>query len=224
MLKRYVRRRRGFGLIELAVVLGVAGILTGAVWSAAANAWQNYKASTAVQQIMTVVENMRVNFTALTSLPGEAPDVFVVKFMTNKAECTASTCASKSAEELGIMPVEMQRNPSLDPGNSPIDHALARNGASFIAGGGSFTVLLSSFLGAAPILSTMLQDLSQGDCIKLLMELPITDASVNIKGINVINTSAINACAIVNGNAVYNPASCTVMSGVTPMTLNLAKT
>lgn len=50
--------RRGFTLTELAIVLGVIGIILGAVWGAAANVYANHRVTQAVQQITTIVGSM----------------------------------------------------------------------------------------------------------------------------------------------------------------------
>lgn len=51
--------RRGFTLTELAIVLGVIGIILGAIWAAASHTYSNYRTQKAVSQILTIVQSVR---------------------------------------------------------------------------------------------------------------------------------------------------------------------
>ena len=51
--------RRGFTLTELAIVLGVIGIILGAIWSAAAMIHQKQTSITTIKQIQTIASNIR---------------------------------------------------------------------------------------------------------------------------------------------------------------------
>jgi prepilin-type N-terminal cleavage/methylation domain-containing protein len=51
--------RRGFTLTEMAIVLGVMGIILGAVWAAASQVYANKKTTAMLQEITMIVSNMR---------------------------------------------------------------------------------------------------------------------------------------------------------------------
>jgi prepilin-type N-terminal cleavage/methylation domain-containing protein len=51
--------RRGFTLTEIAIVLGVIGLILGAIWVAASSAYRNLKITNAPKQIMIIVQNVR---------------------------------------------------------------------------------------------------------------------------------------------------------------------
>jgi len=51
--------RRGFTLTEIAIVLGIIGLILGAIWTAAASVYLNHAIKKAEQQILTIVGNMR---------------------------------------------------------------------------------------------------------------------------------------------------------------------
>ena len=63
--------RRGFTLTELAIVLGVMGLILGAIWSASATVSANQKNAKAIRQILVVVEGMKSTFSSGT-IPGGA--------------------------------------------------------------------------------------------------------------------------------------------------------
>jgi len=51
--------RRGFTLAEMAIVLGVIGLILGAIWVAAAAVYANMRIEKAQQQILAIVQNIR---------------------------------------------------------------------------------------------------------------------------------------------------------------------
>jgi prepilin-type N-terminal cleavage/methylation domain-containing protein len=55
-------RTRGFTLTELAMVLGVIGLIIGAIWSAASSVYQNKNTSTTVQQLTILVGRIRAMY------------------------------------------------------------------------------------------------------------------------------------------------------------------
>ncbi len=50
---------RGFTMTELAIVLGIVGVVLGAIWVASATLYQRYRVNKAVFQITSIVNNMR---------------------------------------------------------------------------------------------------------------------------------------------------------------------
>lgn len=69
--------RRGFNLIEAAIVLGVVGLVIGGIWAAAASVQSNMRISKTSAGVLTVVENAKKLFAGhdvgyMTSLFGTA--------------------------------------------------------------------------------------------------------------------------------------------------------
>lgn len=54
--------RRGFTLTELAIVLGIMGLILGAIWSASATVWANQKNTKAIRQVLVIVQAMKSTF------------------------------------------------------------------------------------------------------------------------------------------------------------------
>lgn len=80
-LKTY--KRRGFNLVEAAIVLGVVGLVIGGIWVAAAEVQKNRKLSVAatsigqaVEAIRSVFKNMPVTDNAPIDIYSIAPHVF----------------------------------------------------------------------------------------------------------------------------------------------------
>lgn len=51
--------KRGFNLIEAAIVLGVVGLVVGGIWVAAANMYENYKTNKTVEGIFSTSRNIQ---------------------------------------------------------------------------------------------------------------------------------------------------------------------
>lgn len=54
--------RRGFNLVEAAIVLGVVGIVIGGIWVTASTVMENIKVNQALNGMQTIVENFRRNW------------------------------------------------------------------------------------------------------------------------------------------------------------------
>lgn len=52
-------QKRGFTLTEIAIVLGIIGLILGAIWSAAASVYANHRVSTANRDVLTIAQGMR---------------------------------------------------------------------------------------------------------------------------------------------------------------------
>jgi type II secretory pathway pseudopilin PulG len=68
---RSVDRRRAFTLTEIAIVLGVMGMILGAIWGAASTVYANKKTTSALQDILAIVANVRGLYTN-GQIPGGA--------------------------------------------------------------------------------------------------------------------------------------------------------
>jgi prepilin-type N-terminal cleavage/methylation domain-containing protein len=56
---KIIHSRRGFTLTELAIVLGIIGLLITVVWTAAASVYDNYRTQRASAQVLTIVQNLK---------------------------------------------------------------------------------------------------------------------------------------------------------------------
>ena len=52
-------QKRGFNLIEAAIVLGVVGLVIGGIWVAAATLYENYKVNKTVEGVFTTAKNIQ---------------------------------------------------------------------------------------------------------------------------------------------------------------------
>src|SRR3984957_16106234 len=53
------QRRRGFTLTEIAIVLGIIGLILGAIWVAAAAVYNNMRTSKTTTELLDVAQNLR---------------------------------------------------------------------------------------------------------------------------------------------------------------------
>ena len=53
------RARRGFSLVEAAIVLAVVGVVIGGIWVAAANFYENYKVNKTAEDLLLIVSNIQ---------------------------------------------------------------------------------------------------------------------------------------------------------------------
>jgi prepilin-type N-terminal cleavage/methylation domain-containing protein len=58
-MTKTIRNKRGFTLTELAIVLGIIGLLITVVWTAAASVYDNYRTQRAAAQTLTIVQNLK---------------------------------------------------------------------------------------------------------------------------------------------------------------------
>lgn len=65
LLRRHAQH--GFTLTELAIVIGIIGLLLGGVWVAAVSVQKNSRNSQAAQDILTMVANLRSTFMAINT-------------------------------------------------------------------------------------------------------------------------------------------------------------
>lgn len=86
------RERRGFTLTEAAIVLGIVGLILGAIWVAAAAVYNNMRTNTAQRQLLTIVQNIR-------SVHATQP--------------TFATMTCQQASVAGIYPSDMVTNPGV---------------------------------------------------------------------------------------------------------------
>lgn len=151
--------RRAFTLLEMAIVLGIAGVIFSGVWVAATAFWRNHQRTSTINQVMQIVQNVRDYYgpsAGVNVWPGAGTD------MTN------------TINGLHLVPMEMRVTPTSD--TSLLNHQLGT-----VAGGGS---LLLESQGTAPmILRVRLRGLAKDDCINLLLRMPVLSPEVGMKRI-----------------------------------------
>lgn len=148
-------KRRGFTLMELAIVLLVASLILGAIWAAAQSAWEGYRVYRTTQQIARVVQNIRETYMAAANL----------------------TASMAVMDQSNIFPFEMRRNPNAVPADGVIDNPFNNTiaGGSFVVAGNVFAPA-----GAPANFRIRLLGLGSGACVKMLLEAPVSDATFGI--------------------------------------------
>jgi prepilin-type N-terminal cleavage/methylation domain-containing protein len=91
------KHKRGFTLTEIAIVLGIIGLILGAIWVAASAVYTNMRTSKATTELLTIAQNVRAMYaTSATVDPlADMPAAFA-----------ASTAGNKNATYLaaGVFP------------------------------------------------------------------------------------------------------------------------
>lgn len=83
-------KQRGFTLTEIAIVLGIIGLILGAIWVAAASVYSNMRVSKAQGQILTIVQNIR--------------SLYATSTLTNETAFAEMTATVRAA---GVFPSDM---------------------------------------------------------------------------------------------------------------------
>jgi prepilin-type N-terminal cleavage/methylation domain-containing protein len=65
-------KRRGFTLTEIAIVLGIIGLILGAIWVAASAVYSNFRISTAQRQLVQIAQAVRVLYATAGSVDAGA--------------------------------------------------------------------------------------------------------------------------------------------------------
>lgn len=72
------RKQRGFTLTEAAIVLGIVGLILGAIWVAAAAVYNNLRVSTTSNQLLQMVQSIRsMHATQQTMGTGTGTDIVI---------------------------------------------------------------------------------------------------------------------------------------------------
>lgn len=152
---------RGVTLIEMAIALGVAGVLLGGVWVAASAAREAYRMSETMDQVRHIVEGVRDRYLTTQQIPRQDYDIF-----------------TQSLAAADIFPAAMRINHAVDPAAcsaaSPcyFDHAWGGDPAGSACGGGtvcatSAAAQVTLVMGAATVSGfvLVLRRLPQAACI-----------------------------------------------------------
>ncbi|NTU76215.1 MAG: prepilin-type N-terminal cleavage/methylation domain-containing protein [Alphaproteobacteria bacterium] len=157
MVARLARKgggsRRAFTLTETVIVLGIVGIVLGAIWLAASVVWKNYQVYSAKNQILAVVQKTRDYYGPSA---GHVP--------AGPAEITATLIG------LRILPLEMLQDPGAAV--TVANHALSSEV------GGAFRVYSVDASGRR--LRVQLRALEPDSCMQLLMNFPVLTPEVGV--------------------------------------------
>jgi prepilin-type N-terminal cleavage/methylation domain-containing protein len=183
--------KRGFSLTEVAIVLGIIGALTAAIWGVASNVYENNAVTTVVQQISKITGNIRDTYTALATWP------------------TSGTCSTNGSNNWAAVPTDVtkcfdgnylfptdMRNSAAQPGNSTMSHALS----------GTISILDETFTIANPVPTFRIKlfSLKPSACAKLLSQLPFNDASFGFVQVLVNGTSEAKVTSYSGGVPSWN--------------------
>ena len=176
---------RGFTLTELTIVLGVAGLIIGAIWSATATVMNHKRAYLATQQIGTVVQNIREYYMNAQGIPGCGVEGFDF---------------TSTLDSNGLFPNEMRTKSG---GSVFINSPYAT------VAGGSFRVRGSSCSGTASRFQVVLTNLSQAACQRLLLSaVNYRDHSIGVTKV-CAGTGAGAPCHTAGSSANYIDVTCT---------------
>lgn len=160
----YKYRHRGMTLIELAIVLGVTGLLVGGIWAAAAAAHEAQRVNQTVDQVRQIVENVRTRYATVAQFPNQNYAAFTL-----------------SAATADLMPAETRLNRAVIPANCTavganqcaFAHPWDNGDTNALCGDGSICLSANQVFGpVATIIPrfnfvVMLRNLPQNGCIKV---------------------------------------------------------
>lgn len=169
-MRLYTRKKgqRGLTLTELAIVLGGMGLVMGAVWAIASTVWESYRYNKMNEQVMEVVQNVREHFGPKGKLT-----------FTDDTDITDSI----DHDDYRLIPITMRADQGV-AATKNINHALSATAA------GSFGVRQVS----ARVFRLELRAMKQADCIKMLMQFPVTMPELGVVRIetNGANIKTVN--------------------------------
>lgn len=159
---RVMQSQRGVSLLELAIVLGVAGLLIGGIWAAASSANEAHRVNQTIEQIRQIVENIRTRYATAAQIPQQ--------------DFTTMTQTVATAD---VFPAETRLNPGGDPAACAVAtpcyfvHPWDSDGAGSTCNGGTYCVgsignLLVTMQGNTNSgFVLLLRNLPQAGCIKI---------------------------------------------------------
>ena len=113
------RRRRGFSLLEIAIVLGVAGVIMSGVWAAASHITDAQRLSRATQEVAQIVSGFRQMYSkrGIDDVP-------------NAQGWAETTCKGVNA---GYFPSEMMNTAACDPSNRAATYPIGAWPTSYVS-------------------------------------------------------------------------------------------
>lgn len=206
---------RGFTLMEIAIVLAVAGIILGAVVVASGGVQTKSNIYRVSQQVLQVAQNIREQYVGA---------MFPSTWGNATAEITTTL------DGVNVFPLEMRGNRSLAPGDAAqtINHALASSAS------GTFRVFFVKILASAtgvvpapasglcsnlPCFRILLTKLNPDTCINIAKNIPMPDATVGQNELGILQLGVVNATA---GSTCETPTAAVCTTTTTPTITQLA--
>ena len=182
------KKKRGFTLTEIAIVLGIVGLILGAIWVAAAAVYTNLRTSKTSTQLLNIVQNVRAMY-ATSGVVDATADMTTLGAQT--------TAAAKTYINAGVFPADMLNGPAATA--DTVQNAWNGNVAVTSATG---TTASDSF-------SVTFSNVPQQACITILTSTTGNGRDPGLFGVNVGNAVApaanwapanfINSTSNVNG-------------------------
>ena len=107
-MKSRVRSKRGFTLTEIAIVLGIIGLILGAIWVAASAVYNNLRVSKATTELLQIAQAVRSMYATSSTVDATAD-------MTYSATGTHAVGAGTTYIQASIFPSDM-----VSPVGSPV--------------------------------------------------------------------------------------------------------
>lgn len=124
--RKYRNEQDGFSLLELAIVLAVAGLIVTAIWIYAGRAYESAKAYNAARQIMELAQNIREHYQSRVTFTDTALDPL-----------------QQAVARADLVPTDMKATPNTPPAN-----CTAATPCAFVhPWGGALTVNSSTVAG-----------------------------------------------------------------------------
>ena len=152
------RARRGFSLIEAAIVLAVVGGVIGTIWVSAAAVYENHMVTKAVERIFTIARNIQ-NLMSLRDAETLGDNANI----------------SDALEDAGVIPDDWR---SVRSGY--ISNSLSANGDKYNANGGQIISFRDKFW------INLYGPISESKCMKLVTRASVIAANLNGNIINII--------------------------------------
>lgn len=176
-------KRRGFTLMELAIVLAIMGAVTGGIWVASAAAYQHYKVSRALEQLQQIVENVRTHYNAASRLPNQNYTVF-----------------TQTMAQADVFPAEIKLSPNVAPTACATCYFVnpwSAGSGGAVCGGGAVCVATNdaAMFGGATVgynFAVLMRDLPQDVCITFASKLTAIwdDIGLRALGVDIANVAA----------------------------------
>lgn len=185
--------RRGFSLLEMAIVLGIAGLIAGGIWVAASTAYFNYRVGKTMEQVQQIVDNIRDHYSAASVLPSMNYNVFTQ----NEARADVFPADTKTLP--GVLPTTCQLGP--DP--CYFVNPWSSNGTGAVCGGGTICVGSNngSLFGPAVLgynFVVKLRNLPGAACVEVARKMAGIWDEIGLTALGISTTNAVAAGTIFN--------------------------